>query len=336
MLRLVGPISTLLNAWTWGGDPGQSSIRLDGSVAALAALIDEPDPWVRATARLMRGHAALNVGRDHAAAETDLAAGLADYQAVGDRWGTAFTLSSLADLAAWRGEFAAAVAQLEQARDLLTEFSTNEDLVTILLRLAQLRWLLGDRRQAEAELASARRRAHRTGLAKGLMEVEHLAGELARFTGDITLARTSHAALAAQAVAMPVPPHFKAILASSRGLLEVAVGDHGAARDHHRDALRNALASGDAPVIGRVLVGLADLALATGDPRLAARLLGASVAVRGTEDRSLVDGDRVAAAARAALGEPEFAEAYAGGREILPNPETVAALAAPLGVTPSA
>jgi hypothetical protein len=126
------------------------------------------------------------------------------------------------------------------------------------------------------------------------------------------------------------------VLASSLGLLEGAEGDLAAARAHHREALPCALASGDAPVIGRALVGLADLALAAGDPRRAAELLGASVAIRGAEDRSQVDAGRVAAATRATLGEPEFAEAYAGGRAIDPAAEAVMALAEPLRLTPSA
>jgi hypothetical protein len=84
-----------------------------------------------------------------------------------------------------------------------------------------------------------------------------------------------------------------------------------------------------------VLVGIADLALGVGDPGRAAELLGASVTVRGTEDRSLVDADRVAAAARVVLGEQTFTEAHARGRAIIPGPKTVRKLATPV-VTPSA
>jgi hypothetical protein len=163
---------------------------------------------------------------------------------------------------------------------------------------------------------------------------ERLAGELARLAGELAAARGRFAIAADQAAALSVPPHVRALLASSVGLLEATEGDLDAARSGHREALRHALTSGDAPVIGRVLVGLADLAPATGDPRRAAALRGASVAIRGTEDRSLVDAGRVAAAARAALGEPEFAEAYADGRAIVPTAEAVTELAAPL--TPSA
>jgi hypothetical protein len=63
-------------------------------------------------------------------------------------------------------------------------------------------------------------------------------------------------------------------------------------------------------VIAQALTGIADLALREDDPERAAELLGASVAVRGTTDRSVQDEERVTAGARAALGEARYADAY--------------------------
>jgi hypothetical protein len=74
-----------------------------------------------------------------------------------------------------------------------------------------------------------------------------------------------------------------------------------------------AMASNDSPVIAMVLVGVADLALRGGDPGEAARLLGAADAVRGSIDRSVPDVDRIETAARAALGDTGFSDAYAKG-----------------------
>ncbi|WP_370517930.1 hypothetical protein [Micromonospora sp. MP36] len=85
------------------------------------------------------------------------------------------------------------------------------------------------------------------------------------------------------------------------------------ARAHHDRALELALGSQDAPVVAAVLVGFADLAVRLGRPAAAARLLGAASGVRGGPDRANLDHPRVEAAARAALGEAGFAEAYAGG-----------------------
>ena len=69
-------------------------------------------------------------------------------------------------------------------------------------------------------------------------------------------------------------------------------------------------ASADAPVIAEALAGLADLALREGTPERAAELLGASVAVRGAEDRSVQDEERVADEARSVLGPARYGEFY--------------------------
>jgi predicted ATPase/DNA-binding SARP family transcriptional activator len=91
LLRLVAPISELLQTWAWGAEPptGEDDPEpaAPGHARALDRLIDDPDPWVRATARLLRGHATLNTGRNHLEAERDFEAGLADFRQAGDRWG---------------------------------------------------------------------------------------------------------------------------------------------------------------------------------------------------------------------------------------------------------
>jgi hypothetical protein len=85
----------------------------------------------------------------------------------------------------------------------------------------------------------------------------------------------------------------------------------------------------DAPIIGQALVGFADLAVRTGDPERAATLLGAAVAVRGIEDKSLADPPRIDHAARAAIGDTRFEQAFAAGRAM--NTESAGAY---LGVEP--
>ena len=66
-------------------------------------------------------------------------------------------------------------------------------------------------------------------------------------------------------------------------------------------------------MIAATLVGLADVTLADGDGALAARILGASTAIRGMPDLSHVDGLRVTEACRRALGAAAFEMAYARG-----------------------
>ena len=75
-----------------------------------------------------------------------------------------------------------------------------------------------------------------------------------------------------------------------------------------------AWSAADAPVIAQALVGLADLALREADPERAAELIGASFAIRGTEDRSVIDEFRVADGARSVLGEAGYGAAYQRGQ----------------------
>src|ERR1700734_2098090 len=72
---------------------------------------------------------------------------------------------------------------------------------------------------------------------------------------------------------------------------------------------------GHAPLTAQVLVGVADLALRRDQYEQAARLLAASVGVRGLPDRSNPDAARIEQAARHRLGEARFAEAAQEGTQ---------------------
>src|SRR5437763_8582963 len=64
-----------------------------GAERALAEAFAAPDPWVRAAARLMRMAYAENDG-DVATLRRDCAAGVPEWEALGDRWGLATMLSA--------------------------------------------------------------------------------------------------------------------------------------------------------------------------------------------------------------------------------------------------
>jgi predicted ATPase/DNA-binding SARP family transcriptional activator len=304
------------------------------STAVLDAPVDDPHPWVAATARVLRGHLELNFGRQHAEAEADFRAALDMYRSVGERWGTGFALSSLATLLSWRGEYGTAVTYIEEALALIVELGVAEDQAQFQVRLAHLCWLLGERERARAVLAEAQRHAYRVGLAEARYFTAYASAELARYDGDLPLARTWLAeAAAVVAGQLGAAPQARAMVAGAQGYLAAAAGDLDAARAHQATALDAALKSVDAPVIAQVLVGVADLAVRDGDAPRAAALLGASEAVRGMRDLSQVDEVRVTEAARAVLGDAGFAEAYQRG--LGTTAETVAELAGPvLGTGP--
>ncbi len=303
-LRLVRPVRRMFQTFETG--------RIQPGVE-VGLPVDDEDPWVAGMGRVMRGHVMLNFGRDHAQAEADFRSAFELFQGIGERWGMSFTLISLASVEAWRGEIAEAIADTVAGIRSLSELGVWDDVAQFRANLARLLWLQGDHAAAYTELARAEREAERIGLSNVRGGVALAAADLARFDGDLVEAdhwfRVAEAALAVQ----PVGGQFRALVASTHAYLAAARGDLDEARRLHREAVAIAVDSIDAPVIAATLVGLADITLADGDGPMAARILGASTAVRGMPDLSLVDELRVIEACRRALGEAEFEIAYARG-----------------------
>ncbi|MEU8385991.1 BTAD domain-containing putative transcriptional regulator, partial [Streptosporangium sp. NPDC048865] len=70
---------------------------------AFEPLVSDDDPWVRAQARLTRGRLRLTLGGDETDVDADLGTALAEFRALGDRWGISMALTFLADRLATRG-----------------------------------------------------------------------------------------------------------------------------------------------------------------------------------------------------------------------------------------
>jgi predicted ATPase/DNA-binding SARP family transcriptional activator len=312
LLRLVVMLNEVLRSYR------RSTEELRSLLADL--LVTDEDPWVLGTVRVLRAHASLNAGLQHEEAEADFRAALAAFRSVGERWGLSFTLCSLADLVAWRGDFATAIGYYEEASRLIAELVTNEDLVRYRLRLAALHAQLGATEEANAVLAMAQRDAERSGMPESLAGVTHARGDVARLAGDFPAARRhleQTLTLSGTFITrrqQNIAPQFSALIYASFGFLDTAVDDLDAALAHHTTALTLAVDSNDAPVIAQVLLGVADVTLHRGDPRRAALLLGASEGIRGVPDLSLPDHPRVTAEIRAALGDQEYAETVERGR----------------------
>jgi predicted ATPase/DNA-binding SARP family transcriptional activator len=295
ILRLIGPVDGAL----WGSGDTDEDVT--------------EDPWVHAMAQTSRALSEVSTGRRHEEAEADLLVALTAFRTVGDRWAISYCLTNLAELVAWRGDLAAAVGYHVQAIAVVTEVVPREDTWKLRLRLAQLRWQLGDREGAAEAVAVTERDAERIGSPDVFVAVAYGKAELARWSGDSPAARTHLAHVGTMSGHMALNWPFRAMVLDSLAYLDTMDGDLEAARAHRADALTWALRSRYAPSIAQILVGVADLALGQGRPREAARLLAASVSVRGMPDRSLPDAVRVEEAARAALSEQEFAEAAARG-----------------------
>src|SRR3984957_14565041 len=151
---------------------------------AFEPLLTDDDPWVRALARLHLGKMRIMLGQGGRDADAYLEMALAEFRALGERWGISFALTELADRIATRGEFAGACEHYEQAIAVVTEVGAIEDVVPWRSRQAQLYWLLGDEESSTAAMAEAQRYADRVVWPSALAALALARAELARWSGD--------------------------------------------------------------------------------------------------------------------------------------------------------
>jgi predicted ATPase/DNA-binding SARP family transcriptional activator len=304
ILSLIGPISGLF------ATPPHS----EEALAGLARLFDHRDPWVRGVARVMYGHSAVNLGRPYRDSEEHFVAALAEFRALGERWGTATTLAGLAYMTSAEGDHGRAADYFEQALAELAPIGAAEDVPEMQARYAYELWMLGESDRALATLDEARRIAERGGTDEGRAAVAYHHGEILRAMGEFDRARAELVRAQSGAGGYSSAPQWMALITAALGQIEAAEGDLAAARTCHDAAMELAISSHDMPVMGQVLMAYADLALHSGALEKAARLIGAAFAVRGGPDRSTVDARRVEEAARERLGEERFTEAFEVGR----------------------
>jgi predicted ATPase len=286
--------------------------QIEQALTEFEALGAAHDPWLRAAGRTIRGHALINLGRVEGVEEI-FGDALAEFRALGERWGLSLTLTGLAEVALWQGEPLTAKSYIEEALGYSLEFGSHDDASFLRIRLAHAYTAAGDDVRARPELDAAMRGARRRSAPEDLSFVCFTLGEFARRDGDLTGAR-AHFEDAIGYLTQGGPPQFGAMINSQLGLIHALEGDMATSLARHTEALRLALFVHDAPVIGQTLVGFADLAVRTGEHERAATLLGAAVAVRGIEDKSLADPPRIEQAAREAAGDGRFEEAFARGR----------------------
>ncbi|GIE51136.1 SARP family transcriptional regulator [Amorphoplanes nipponensis] len=302
VLRLLRPLAAIFQ-----------SGRLVLGLELIEPLFTDPDPWLRAIAKMIVSQLRLNFGQNPDVARAELREALDGFRAIGERWGIGFSLSALGDMAAAQGHFEDAVTWQREAIALVREVGIREDLPQLEMKLAHQLWLSGDRTEARRLLKQARETAEEVGFGEVMAFVEYGYASIAREEGSLDEARRRMARAAELIDARSYATQFQAMTRSAQALIEAAAGDLPAARDLHRAAVVLAAESRDSPVMAQVLVGVADYVLRDGDPARAAMLLGAADAVRGAPDRSMPDTDRIAELARATLGEAGYQEAYRSG-----------------------
>lgn len=318
MLRLIGPMQALMNAGAAG---------MPEALAEFEPFFADPDLWVSSLARAFHGHSLLNLGGDPRVAAEDFAIALAGFRTIGDRWGMGMVLDALSTIDSQRGDHAGAARHAREAITAIEPLGAKEDQVQLRLRLAWAQWLQGEDEQAALMIEAAGQFAERVGMRQVVASVEYARSNMARLRGDLPEARRRMESAAALVTGVATSPQFRSLIMSGSGLLAERMGDLDEARRWHDEAMEMALSSGDAPIVGMVLVGRADFAIQTGDADGAAALLGAAAAIAGTVDHSNVDLPRVDAATRAALGGEAFAAAFERGSAY--TMKTVTALTGP-------
>jgi len=299
LLELVIPLERMLQA-------------PDASVPAFESLLDSEDPWVRALARLQAGKMRIMLGQGGRDAEANLEMALAEFRTLGERFGISLALSQLAGQLAMRGEFAGACEYYEQAIAVITEVGAIEDVIRLRTQQALLYWLNGDQDSSAAAIAEAERCAEGVTWPHALVELALAKAELARLRGDAEEARHQ---LGLATVLMGDDAEEANIRAEIHDVLGYLADDLREARTHRVAAWQAASEAGHAPLIAQILVGVADLAVRLDQYEQAARLLAASVGVRGLPDRSDPDAARIERDARRHLGEARFAEVTQEGTQ---------------------
>ncbi|MFC4536425.1 BTAD domain-containing putative transcriptional regulator [Sphaerisporangium dianthi] len=305
----------------------------------LADMFDDPDPWVVASAHLLRAHHGYKTGQI-AEGEADVRAALEGFRRVGDRWGVSTAMASLAEASALRGDDAATIATISEALTLVDEIGAVEDTPYMRTRLALALHASGDRGGAQMVLNRALDTCRISGDRMGEAGVQSVRGDFAREEGDLRLARVYYEQALALASEEIVPASFRALLYSSLGLLAEQWDDLAGAREALAEALRLARQTRDGGTLGLVLIAVAGLAVRDGDAASAAVLLGAAAGVRGVGDVVGYDHVRITDAAVAALGPEEYRRRHedggavplahlfgiAGRHTSLPSPRPPAAL----------
>jgi predicted ATPase/DNA-binding SARP family transcriptional activator/tetratricopeptide (TPR) repeat protein len=288
---------------------------LQVSGAALSAwepLLDNEDPWIRALARLQLGKMQIMLGQGGRDAEANLELALAEFRALGERFGISLALSELAEQMAKRGEFAAACELYEEAVAVVTEVGATEDVIRLRTRQALLYWLKGDQDASAAAMAEAERSADGVTWPYALAELALATAELARWSGNAGEARYQ---LGVATNFLGDDAEQAYMRAELNDVLGYLADDLNQARTHRIAAWQAASEAGLPPLIAQIIVGVADLAVRLGQYEQAARLLAASVGVSGLPDRSHPDAARIEQAAQRHLGEARFAEVTREGRQ---------------------
>ncbi|MGW3959270.1 BTAD domain-containing putative transcriptional regulator [Amycolatopsis sp. NPDC005003] len=295
--------------------------------ALFRQLTEGGDEWLAALAHVFQAEIAENAG-ELGRVRIHVEAALAGFRRAGDRWGQAAALPMRAQLRRY-DDLDGALADLREAGTLAGEFGAPSlgDQLYNDLRWIDLHIRRGETDRALATIGAARDRLRRTSAAEMPVLIDGWEAGLLVRLGDLAGAGALLDDAERRLLADTGFPsdHARALIAGARSARCLALGDQAGAGKAALEAYAAALASRDLPILSLVTVHTAALAEALGRPRESAVLLGAAARLRGAHDHTDPQVRELTGRNRAALGEEEFAAAYAQGWELAAQAAVTAA-----------
>ncbi|MEC3977931.1 BTAD domain-containing putative transcriptional regulator [Amycolatopsis sp. H20-H5] len=269
------------------------------------------DPWTRAAAAWVSSFILGDDGDLEGAARACDEA-YEGFRAVGDRWGTAMALASMADALSHSGDNAAAIEALQRGLRLAQELRSVDDTVQHRWRLATERSRGGDPGGAKAEMAEAERHARESGSDQLVVMVLFGKVEILLRCGEVEEAVEMAARFRARSAEVPLPGNFAV---EWGGLLDARLSlAQGLTADAEKGVtavVKATVDRGDMPDLATAVELLAEVRWQQGKAEEAVRTLGLVQLVRGRLDLGSPEVRALVEALRNALGPERYEQLYA-------------------------
>jgi predicted ATPase/DNA-binding SARP family transcriptional activator len=293
-----------------------------GDAERITELLDDAlageDQWVRATSLMFRANLRENLG-DVAAMRADAIAAHALFTTIGDRWGLASTLSTIAQVHTMDGDLEAAITAYGQATGYLSEFGATADEAMMHLRLTDLHLRRSDLAAAKREADLVRTTDFQAGTRAQRLLADTAFSAIAVVERDAESMELYRRSLGEQLDLLnpvhPINGHVRAVTLSTLASLELEAGNLPEAARRLALAYTTGLGTQDMPIIASVAVTLANFANDQGDGPAAAEILGAAAQLRGADDLTDTFVRDLTATLRASLG-ADFDDHYQRGKNL--------------------
>jgi predicted ATPase/DNA-binding SARP family transcriptional activator len=303
-----------------------SALAPEGDAGSFLSLVQRAcssaDAWEVASAHLMLGYPLL-VLPDIAAAEREFEQALEGFRSLGERWGQAMALGSMAGTASMRGEHARAITLADHALELVDELGATEERCDLSCDRGDYRLRHAVATDTDPSIARADyEEAARLARAAGLPAYEAMAsrglGDIAYRLGDLAVARERYEQALTNVDATWLLGSARTRVDALEGLGRVAMAEHdlAQAKAHCQRAIDLAAATGVLHLDARAIDTLAGIELEDGDPARAASLLGAARALRGPAGVDDPETALHAEAARTALGHQKYEALYSASAQL--------------------